>query len=91
MTEDDPRHETPPERRYRLDDRRNVETLFRALLIVCAGLFAADLFYDRHAKFALGDAFGFFAIFGFVACVFLVLAARLLRRLLMRSEDYYDR
>ena len=30
------------------------------------------------------------AIFGFVVCVALVLAAKWLRTLLMRPEDYYD-
>ena len=33
--------------------------------------------------------FGFDAIYGFVACVGLVLAAKGLRVLLMRDEDYY--
>ena len=30
-------------------------------------------------------------VYGFVACVALVLAAKLLRRGVMRPEDYYDR
>ncbi len=33
---------------------------------------------------------GFDAIYGFVACVGLVIAAKGLRVLLMRDEDYYD-
>lgn len=34
---------------------------------------------------------GFFAVFGFAACVVLVLVARfILRPLVMRSESYYD-
>ena len=34
--------------------------------------------------------FGFYAIFGFVACVGLVLAAKELRKFLKRDEDFYD-
>ena len=35
--------------------------------------------------------FGFHAVYGFVACVVLVLAAKQLRRVLMRDENYYER
>lgn len=79
------------ERRYWLDDRRNVAKIFWGLVVVCAALLLADFFYDKHAKFALEDVFGFYGIFGFVCCVFLVLAAKELRKLLKRPEDYYDR
>jgi len=33
---------------------------------------------------------GFYALFGFVACVVLVLIAKEMRKVLMRDEDYYD-
>ena len=91
MTENASKKENSPERRYWLDDPRNVTKIYRGLLVVCAGLFAADLLYDKHAKFAVEEWFGFYGLYGFVACVFLVLAAKQLRKLLMRSEDYYDR
>ena len=51
----------------------------------------ADLFVPKHGKFLIEHAFGFYGIFGFVACVGLVLAAKVLRRIVMRPEDYYDR
>jgi len=35
------------------------------------------------------DFFASYAVFGFVACVILVLLGIVLRRLVMRSEDYY--
>ncbi len=79
------------ERRYWLDDRRNVAKIFWGVVAVCALLLLADFFYDKHAKFALEGVFGFYGIFGFVCCVFLVLAAKELRKLLKRPEDYYDR
>ena len=33
---------------------------------------------------------GFYSLYGFVACVALVIAAKELRKLLMRDETYYD-
>jgi len=91
MAENDSEKRNPPERHYWLDEPRNVDWIYRALLIVCAGLLAADLFYDKHGKFEVEDWFGFYGLYGFIACVFLVLAAKRLRRLLIRPEDYYDR
>jgi hypothetical protein len=35
--------------------------------------------------------YGFYAIYGFVACVVLVVVATAMRRLVMRAEDYYER
>ena len=49
------------EKRYWLDDSRNVDKIVIALVLVCAGLFAADFFYHKHVHFAFEDWFGFFA------------------------------
>ena len=73
-----------------LDNMDNVRKLIRGFVVVCALLFCADLFYHRHAERAWEAFFGFYAIYGFVACVILVLAATQMRKVLMRKEDYYD-
>ena len=78
------------EKKYWLDEPGNVGKVIKALFVVCALLFVADAFYHKHSHFAAEDFFGFYAIFGFVVCVALVLAAKLLRVFLMRPEDYYD-
>ncbi len=75
---------------YWLDDRRNVRKIVWALVIVCAALFAADGFYLKYSYFTVEKVFGFYAIYGFVMCVGLVLLAKLMRKILMRDEDYYD-
>ena len=77
-------------RRYWLDDPRNVTRLCWWLGVICALLFLADAFYDKHPHFEAEGWFGFYAIFGFVACIGLVLAAKGLRRILKRPETYYD-
>ena len=73
-----------------LDDPANVRRIVWALCAVCAILFVADGFYDKHPHFAAEGIFGFYALFGFVMCVALVLVAKWLRSFLMRDEDYYD-
>ncbi len=83
-----------------LDDFENVRKVYRSLWAVCLVLLVAGegvLRWARHADAGSGEAHGFafeswpgfFALFGFIACVALVLAAKELRKLLMRSEDYY--
>ena len=51
------------EKRYWLDDSRNVDKIVIALVVVCAGLFAADFFYHKHVHFAFEGWFGFFGWF----------------------------
>lgn len=76
---------------YWLDDTRNVDRLVLGFYIVCGLLIAIDVLVPKHGPFAIEHLFGFYGVFGFVACVALVLIAKQLRRILMRPEDYYDR
>ena len=78
------------EKRYWLDDLRNVDKIVYALYAICGVLLVVDPFIHKHGPFAIEHWLGFYGIFGFVACVALVLAAKQLRRILMRPEDYYD-
>jgi hypothetical protein len=79
------------EKRYWLDEPRNVTKIVWVLVAICTGLFFADGFYEKHGLFAIEHLFGFFGLFGFIVCVGLVLGAKWLRTILMRPEDYYDR
>jgi len=67
-----------------------IKWIIRLLVISCIGLAVADLFVHKHSHFPFEDWFSFYAVYGFVGCVGLVLAAKGLRVLLMRKEDYYD-
>ena len=78
------------EKRYWLDDLRNVDKIVYALYAICGVLLVVDPLIHTHGPFAIEHWLGFYGIFGFVACVALVLAAKQLRRILMRPEDYYD-
>ena len=79
------------EKTWWLDLPENVDRLVRGFYAVCALLLLIDLLVPKHGAFAIEHAFGFYAFFGFVACITLVLVAKQLRRILMRPEDDYDR
>ena len=72
------------------DKPANIKKIIAALCVVCALLMVADFFYHKHPYFAAESLFGFYAFYGFVMCVLLVLAAKVMRVFLMRDEDYYD-
>jgi uncharacterized membrane protein len=63
------------------------------LLCFLAGLVIlvlAEMAVHKHPAFDWDGTYGFFAGYGFFACLVLLLLARILRPLVMRSEDYYD-
>lgn len=79
------------DKRYWLDDMRNVYRLFWGLVIVCALLLVTDAVYEKHVILEFENWFGFFGLFGFFGSFALVLVAREMRKVLMRDEDFYDR
>lgn len=76
---------------YLFDNPRNVTRLLRGFYIICAILFVADFVVHRHAVHPWEGLPGFFALYGFVACVVLVVIAKEMRKVLMRKENYYDK
>ena len=78
------------EKKHIFDNPRNVRRVLWALLATCGFLFIADFIFHRHVVHPWEALWGFYALFGFVACVVLVLVAKGMRRYLMRKEDYYD-
>lgn len=89
------------DRQHVFDRPRNVRRVLHALYGVCTLVFLLDIVNLvlrwtggnelRHAERSWEGFPGFYAIYGFVSCVFLVLVAKQLRKVLMRGEDYYDR
>jgi hypothetical protein len=71
------------------DKRENTTKVLWIFHALCAALLVIDMFYHRHTMHAWEDMWGFYAIYGFVACVVLVLVAKQLRKLVMVSERYY--
>jgi hypothetical protein len=80
-----------PSSRHLFDNPRNVRLLVRSLVVSCVLLFGLDFVLHRHISHPWEEFPGFYAIYGFVACVILVMLARELRKLVMRDEDYYEK
>jgi hypothetical protein len=59
--------------------------------VICLALAAADLFRDRHGVFGIESTPLFYCAFGFFIYVLVIFAAKALRRLILRPEDYYGR
>ena len=88
------------EKKYWLDQPRNIDRLYWGLVIVCVILGVADLVWFtlgkadvvhyRHAYFGWDGLPNFYGFFGFAAFWCIVIIGKNLRRFLWRSEDYYD-
>jgi ABC-type branched-subunit amino acid transport system permease subunit len=51
---------------------------------------AAQLFIDAKPDFAVESLFGWYALYGFIACAALILVAKGIGVFLKRRDDYYD-
>ena len=80
----------PDKKTYFLDKPENVERLLKVFYVICGLLFAADFVVHRHVSHDWEQLPAFYALYGFIACVLLVLIAKLIRRVLMRKENFYD-
>ena len=67
-----------------------IKWILRILYGVCVALVVVDFVVHRHIETAVEKLPAFYALYGFVACVILVLIATQMRKYLMRDEDYYN-
>lgn len=80
----------PNDKKHLFDNPKNVKLVIRGLIMVCAIMALLDLVIHRHVDHEWEAMFAFYPVYGFVSCVMLVLAAKQLRKVVMRAEDYYD-
>ena len=88
------------EKKHIFDNPRNVKRFLIIFFSSVISLLVIDAVYiylsekhiiERHAYYKWEEAFGFYAFFGFVSCVVLVLISKyILRPLVMRKEDFYE-
>ena len=75
-------------------DTKTFRVAFLIILVIAAlvAAFAGFLpqFRKEHPHFDVEGVGAFFAIYGFIAFSFIVLAGQHLRKLVARKEDYYD-
>jgi hypothetical protein len=68
-------------------NRSRVRKYFYISLLI---LLVIEFFTPKHGHFSWEEAYGFYAVYGFIGCVSLIFIARGLRWLVKRKEDYYD-
>ena len=78
------------EKSYLFDRPENVERLLKGFYAICILLVLVDFVIHRHIGFGWEEIPAFYAIYGFAACVVLVVIAKKMRNIVMRKEDYYD-
>lgn len=80
----------PGEKQHIWDKPENVKRFLWLFWIICAVLFVADFFVERYQEHPLERIKTIYAVYGFVGIALLIVISKLLRKLVMRSEDYYD-
>lgn len=73
-----------------LDVPRNVSLLWRLFLVVLALSILIELVVPLHPHSTVDALFGFHALYGFFACVAMIVVAKALGYLLKRRDDYYE-
>lgn len=72
-----------------VDKPGSATKIFWALVVACVLLVLADFTYEKHGHFDVENLPAFFGIYGFVMFTGLILAAKGLRVLIKRREDFY--
>ena len=67
-----------------------VRKLWWVLYAVLAASVAAEIGVSHHAVVGIDGTFGFHAWYGFLACVAMVLGAKLLGLAVKRRDDHYE-
>jgi len=73
------------------DHPQNIKRLKIGFYIVLVLLVLPDFFMHKHTLFSPAEGWpGFYAFFGFVSCVVIILVSKLFGLVLKVKEDYYD-
>ena len=72
------------------DKKENLNLFLKIFYGSLVVLLILDLFVEKHPYFGFDGAPSFSAAYGFIACVLLVLVAKVLRMFLMKDEEYYN-
>ncbi len=76
--------------RHWLTRPETIRKLWRLFIAVLAAVVLAELFVPREEHFDVERLFGFYALFGFVACAVLIVLAKAVAVVLKRPDTYYD-
>ncbi|MGQ8366837.1 hypothetical protein [Glaciecola sp. 1036] len=72
------------------DNPKNISIMLISFYVICGLLVILDFVVHRHIYVSFEEIPAFYAIYGFIACVVLVVIAKEMRKLVMRDENYYQ-
>lgn len=68
------------------------KNLYFILLLICFVLLVLDVFVDKsHAHSYIEYCSFSFAVFGFLSTFFYVFIAKVLKKIVLKDEDFYDK
>lgn len=71
-----------------MNDRNKIIYILIVLVNITPYLY---VFYDfKKVSFNIDNAIGFYPIFGFIACIALIIIAKCLALILKKEDTYYD-
>lgn len=70
--------------------KTSIKKLWLGAITILTLTVLAEFVIALHPHFEIEKLFGFHALYGFFACVFMVVFAKLLGFLIKRKDDYYD-
>ena len=76
------------EKKHIFDNLQNVKRILYIFFTIAAGLLLTDFFFHRHVSVEIEKFFGFYAFFGLIGSVFLVLSAKELRKIIKKTKHY---
>ena len=79
-----------PEEKHWLVRPQTIRWLWRGGFVVLTLVVLADFFIHTHEYFQIDGSFGFYAWYGLVVCIGMVLIAKGLGVFLKRKDTYYD-
>lgn len=68
----------------------NIRLLWLLFIAVLALTVLVERWISGHPHFGIDGWFAFYAVYGFIACVGMIVFAKILGLLLKRPDDYYD-
>lgn len=78
------------EQKHWLVRPENIRLMWRGFMGILALTVLAELGIHGHPYFGVDGLFGFYAVYGFITCVGMVLFAKALGIVLKRPDTYYD-
>lgn len=72
------------------DNPKNVKRIRLCFYIALVLVLLAEFVVEMHKEFEAEHFFGFYAVYGFISYVLLIFVAKIIRKIVMRKENYYD-